>query len=108
MATTSSRFRLRSYNRVPIQGTAFFLNEETRGRGFVWNLSPKGCRVDAEKEVPAGTELTITLHLDKADESIQVHSAVVAWSRGQELGLRIDQIDNPEAIRLKRYLRRAR
>lgn len=108
MSTTPTRFRLRSYSRVPIQGTAFFLNEETRGRGFVWNLSPKGCRVDAEKKVPEGTELTITLHLDKAEESIQVHSAVVAWSRGQEFGLRINEIDKPEAMRLKRYLRGAR
>jgi len=104
---TPQRFRLRTYRRVPIQGTAFFLNEDTRGRGVVWNLSPTGCRVDAEKTVPAGTELTITLHLDKADESIYVHSAVVAWSRGQEFGLCIDVIDTPEALRLKRYLRRA-
>ncbi|WHZ16629.1 MAG: hypothetical protein OJF52_003479 [Nitrospira sp.] len=107
MATTQ-RFRLRTYSRVPIRGTAFFLNEDTHGRGFVWNLSPKGCRVDAEKAVPAGTELSIMLHLDKADESIEVHSAVVAWSRGQEFGLRINEIEKPQAIRLKRYLRRAR
>ncbi|QOJ37082.1 MAG: PilZ domain-containing protein [Nitrospira sp.] len=104
---TPQRVRLRTYRRVPIQGTAFFLNEDTRSRGVVWNLSPTGCRIDAEKTVPAGTELTIILHLDKADESIHVHSAVVAWSRGQEVGLRIDAIDTPEAVRLKRYLRHA-
>lgn len=107
MATTH-RFRLRTYVRVPIHGTAFFLNEQTRGRGFVWNLSPQGCRVDAEKAVPVGTALTITLHLDQADEHIHVHRAVVAWSRGQECGLRITDIDAPQARLLKRYLRRTR
>lgn len=107
MATTQ-RFRLRTYGRVPIHGTAFFLNEQTRGRGLVWNLSPQGCRVDAEKAVPVGTELTITLHLDQADEHIHVHRAVVAWSRGKECGLRITDIDAPQARLLKRYLRGTR
>lgn len=105
---TPPRIRLRTYGRVPIQGTAFFLNAETRGRGFVWNLSPQGCRVDAEKEVPVGTELTITLHLDQADEHIHVHRAVVAWNCGHECGLRITDIDAPQARLLKRYLRRTR
>ncbi len=105
---TPQRFRLRTYHRVPIHGTAFFLNAETRGRGFVWNLSPTGCRVDAEKTVPAGTELTIMLHLDQAEERIHVHRAVVAWSRGHECGLRITDIDAPQARLLKRYLRRTR
>ena len=105
---TPLHFRPRTSRRVPIHGTAFFLNDDTRGRGFVWNLSPKGCRVDAEKNVPAGTELTLMLHLDKAEERIHVHRAVVAWSRGQELGLHIHDIEPPEVRRLKRYLRRAR
>lgn len=105
---TPPHFRPRLSRRVPIHGTAFFLNDDTRGRGFVWNLSPKGCRVDAEKTVPAGTELTITLHLDKAEDKIHVHRAVVAWSRGQELGLQIRDIELPEERRLSRYLRRAR
>jgi len=105
---TPPHFRPRTARRVPIRGTAIFLNDDTRGRGFVWNLSPKGCRVDAEKHVPAGTELMITLHLEKADEKIHVHRAVVAWSCGQEFGLRIHDIEPPEARRLKRYLGRAR
>lgn len=105
---TPPHFRPRTARRVPIRGTAFFLNDDTRGRGFVWNLSLKGCRVDAEKHVPAGTELMITLHLEKADEKIHVHRAVVAWSCGQEFGLRIHDIEPPEARRLKRYLGRAR
>lgn len=105
---TPQCFRLRTYGRVPVRGTAFFLNEQTRGRGFVWNLSPQGCRVDAEKAVPVGTELTITLHLDQADDHIHVHRAVVAWSRGQECGLRIIDIYAPQARLLKRYLRRTR
>jgi len=106
--TTPPRVRPRTACRVPIHGTAFFLNAETRGRGFVWNLSPTGCRVDAEKHVPAGTALTITLYLDNADERIHVNRAVVAWSRRHECGLRITDIDAPQARRLKRYLRRTR
>lgn len=105
--STTRGFRLRTYRRLPIQGTVFFLTERTHGRGFVWNLSPKGCRIDAEKNVPAGTELTFTLHLDKADERIHVHRATVAWSRGQEFGLRIHDIEQSDELRLKRYLRRA-
>jgi len=48
------------------------------------------------------------LHLDKAEDKIHVHRAVVAWSRGQELGLQIRDIELPEERRLSRYLRRAR
>lgn len=106
--TTPPRVRLRTARRVPIQGTTFFLNAETRGRGFVWNLSPTGCRVDAEKHVPAGTALTITLYLDHAEERIHVHRAVVAWSRGHECGLRLTDIEAPQARRLTHSLRRMR
>ncbi len=105
---TPSRVRPRAVRRVPIHGTAFFLNAEIHGRGFVWNLSPTGCRVDAEKNVPAGTTLTITLYLDNADERIHVHRAMVAWSRGHECGLRLTDIDESQARRPKHSLRRTR
>ncbi len=81
--STTPRFPPRTTRRVSIHGTAFFLNDELRGRGFVWNLSPTGCLVDAEKHVPVGAGLTITLHLSHADASIHVHRGVVAWSRGR-------------------------
>lgn len=92
---TPRRFRLRTYRRVPIHGTMFFLSEQIHGRGFVWNHSPNGCRIDAKKKVPAGTELTLPLHLDRPDERIYVDRAVVARSRGHELGLTIHTIENP-------------
>ncbi|MDI3467924.1 MAG: hypothetical protein OJF50_006745 [Nitrospira sp.] len=104
---TPKRFRIRTYRRASLQGTVFFLNDELKARGFIWNLSPNGCRVDAEREVPAGTEVSMLLNLPAGGPEIEVHSAVVAWSRGHELGFRIDEIQPLQANRLKRYLREA-
>jgi hypothetical protein len=51
-----TRFHMRTYRRILLQGTVIFLNEELKARGFIWNLSLDGCRVDAETSVPADTE----------------------------------------------------
>lgn len=102
---TPQRFHIRTYRRASLQGTVVFLNEELQARGFIWNLSPNGCRVDAERAVPPGTEGSMLLNLPQGGPGIEIHRAVVAWSRGHELGFRIDEIQPLQANRLKRYLR---
>jgi hypothetical protein len=102
---SSQRFHIRTYRRVPLQATVYFLNEQFRARGFVWNLSLDGCRVDTDKEVLPGTEVSLMLNLPEAGEPIEVDSAVVAWSRGHELGFRWDAMRSLHAARLKAYLR---
>jgi hypothetical protein len=100
----SARFVIRTYRRIPLNSTAFFLNEHFKAHGFVWNLSPDGCRLDAERDVPEGTEVSLLLHLPEAGEPIEIDRAVVAWSRGQEIGFRWDTIRRSQAARLSAYL----
>jgi hypothetical protein len=99
------RFQIRTYRRIPLQATAFFVNEQVRARGFVWNLSLDGCRIDAEKDVQEGTEVSLMLYLPEGVEPVEVESAVVAWSRGHELGFRWQHIGTLDAARLSAYLR---
>jgi hypothetical protein len=99
------RFTIRTYRRVPLQARAYFLNEQLRARGFVWNVSLAGCRVDAEKDVAVGTEVSLMLNLPEAGEPIEVDRAVVAWSHGHALGFQWDEIRRGHAARLRAYLR---
>jgi hypothetical protein len=90
---SSQRFHIRTYRRIPLQATVYFHNEQFSALGFVWNLSHDGCRVDAEREVLPGTEVSLMLNLPEAGELIEVESAVVAWSRGHvwvSAGIRCD------------------
>lgn len=101
-----TQFVLRTHQRVPIATSVSFANHAIKGNGHVWNLSRTGCRVDGNVSVLTGTRLTLMVLLPGKDAFIVIRQARVVWSRGQEFGLRLVQLDSHEACRLEAYVRK--
>ena len=70
-------FHIRTYRRLPVQGSVHFLNE-LRGTGHVWNLSFSGCRIDADPDLEPGTAVSLSLRLPELDEELTIDSAAIA------------------------------
>ncbi len=101
----ATQFGIRTHHRVPVATSVYFSNEAVDGTGHLWNLSLTGCRVDGSVSVRTGTRLTLLVLLPGEPAFIVIREARVAWSRGQEFGLRLVSIHAPEAARLDTFVR---
>jgi hypothetical protein len=103
-ARLQQRFHLREYRRFPIQCIAYFTTDTGTGTGAIWNCSRGGVRLDSETPLAYGTLLKLFLMLPEMSHGIVVKEALVCWSRGQEVGLAIRDIDPQEALRLQEFI----
>lgn len=99
-----SAFHVRSHHRVPVQCPVYFSNTEVHGTGTLWNLSLDGCRVDGNMRLPVGAQFELLILLPGRRASIVVRSAQVAWTRGQEFGLRLLTVPPGDQRRLQQFV----
>ena len=95
-------FKLRTYHRVMICGTAYYLSEDFIGKGTVWDISSGGWRIQGDHQVRVGMKLTLRMELSEAKAPLQVDEAVVQWVSGRDFGIQIKRIRHLAAIRLER------
>ena len=57
--TMAKHFKLRTYQRVPLCGTGFYLSEDFLGKGTVWDISSGGWRIKGDHQVQTGMLLDI-------------------------------------------------
>ena len=102
---TRQNFHLRTFRRVSVQGDVEFLNEALHGTGRIWNVSVSGCRVDGSRDLKRGIALSLVLRFPHDKQALVVDTAVVAWTRGREVGLRFEDIAASHAARLQHIIR---
>lgn len=102
MAT--STFHVRAHHRLLVQCTVYFSNADLHGAGMLWNLSIDGCRVDGSVLPLIGTQFELLIMLPGRRASIVVQAAQVAWTRGQEFGLRLLTLHPVDQHRLERFV----
>ena len=99
-----SIFQVRTCHRLPVQCTVYYSNDEVHGSGNLWNLSLDGCRIDGNVAVRSGMQFELLVMLPGKRSAIIVQTAEVAWTRGQEFGLRLQTLRPEEATRLHTYI----
>ncbi len=90
----------RSAARIEVRYRAIFSGIRVDGEGLVTDLSTDGARLTSARPIAVGTAVWLHVCLPVANPSlltyqhvvIEIESAVVHWSNGQDTGLRFAQI----------------
>ena len=97
-------FSIRLFRRFPVQCVVSYSAGPFTGVGTVWNLSRSGWRLSGDLPMRLGESLSLTVTLPN-EQRIDVHNAVVRWSRGQEFGVETVETPKHTAARLVHYVR---
>ena len=89
MPNPTSKFVIRTYHRIPVRCTLYYMGGEFLGKGTVMNLSRNGFRVLGDHQVVPGTELIVRLTLPDKDEPVEIQRVVVRWVRGLLFGAKV-------------------
>ena len=71
------------------------------GEGNLIDLSLRGCRVESQTDVGAGTLLQVRINTSEEEPPLQIQEAVVRWSRHREFGLEFVTLAAEEWARLQ-------
>lgn len=97
-------FKLRTYQRVSLCGTGYYLSEDFLGKGTVWDISSGGWRIQGDHQVQVGMLLTLRLHLQGPKPPLEVDQAIVQWVSGRDFGVQIKRIAYASAKKLERLI----
>ncbi|MFI5223788.1 MAG: PilZ domain-containing protein [Nitrospirales bacterium] len=97
-------FSIRLFRRFPVHCVVSYSAGPFTGVGTVWNLSRSGWRLSGDLPMRPGESLSLTVTLPN-EQRIDVHNAVVRWSRGQEFGVETVETPKHTAARLVHYVR---
>lgn len=98
------QFRLRTYQRVTLCGTGYYLSEDFLGKGTVWDISWGGWRIQGDHQVRVGMPLTLRMEIPGAKLPLEVEQAVVQWVSGRDFGVQIKKIRHASAKKLERII----
>jgi hypothetical protein len=89
---TSTILDRREAQRVSLHSRVLYRNDEdtsqSAGKGWLQNLSKKGCHITGSLQVVAGSTVTISLDLDDGKAPLCLPGATVCWSDGLSFGVR--------------------
>ncbi len=97
-------FKLRTYQRIMLCGTSYYLSEDFLGKGTVWDISSGGWRIQGDHQVKLGMKLTLRLEFLEEKTPLEVEEAVVQWVSGKDFGIQIRKIRQSAAKRLERLI----
>lgn len=95
---------MRTCRRVSIQCPIYYSNGQLVGAGTAWNLSVTGWRVTGNYPLELGATVSLLAVLPDSSEGVVVDQAIVRWSRGQEFGLEIQQIQAEYESHLRKFV----
>ena len=94
-------FKLRTYQRVTLCGSGYYLSDDFLGKGTVWDLSAGGWRIEGDHHVRVGMVLTLRLDLPDKHFLLEVEQAIVQWVSGRDFGVQIKKICTTSLKRLE-------
>ena len=97
-------FKLRTYQRIMLCGTSYYLSEDFLGKGTVWDISSGGWRIQGDHQVKLGMKLTLRMEFLEEKTPLEVEEAVVQWVSGKDFGIQIRKIRHSAAKRLERLI----
>ena len=97
-------YRVREYQRLPVQGSMYFSTDESIGTGLICNVSLGGWAVRSNTPVKSGASVTLFATLPDHKQVILVDQAKVCWTTCHEFGLAIRKIAPQDAERLKDFI----
>lgn len=97
-------FKLRTYQRIMLCGTSYYLSEDFLGKGTVWDISSGGWRIQGDHQVKLGMKLTLRMEFLEEKTPLEVEEAVVQWVSGKDFGIQIRKIRQSAAKRLERLI----
>jgi PilZ domain len=106
-----NKFVIRTYHRIPVRCTLYYMGGEFLGKGTVMNLSRNGFRVLGDHQVVPGTELIARVSFPDSDEPVEIQRVVVRWVRGLLFGAKVvamgpdseDRVETFLSARLRAY-----
>ncbi|MCE3222870.1 MAG: hypothetical protein K0S58_1050 [Nitrospira sp.] len=99
-------FKLRSYQRILLCGTCYYLSDDFLGRGTVWDFSSGGWRIQGDHQVQVGMPLILRMDLSDEKSPLEIEQAVVQWVSGRDFGVQIRKMRRTSAKKLERLLGR--
>lgn len=97
-------FKFRTYQRIMLCGTSYYLSENFLGKGTVWDISSSGWRIQGDHQVTLGMKLTLRMEFLEEKAPLEVEEAVVQWVSGKDFGIQIRKIRQSAAKRLERLI----
>ena len=97
-------FKLRTYQRIMMCGTSYYLSEDFLGKGTFWDISSGGWRIQGDHQVKLGMKLTLRMEFLEEKAPLEVEEAVVQWVSGKDFGIQIRKIRQSAAKRLERLI----
>ena len=86
-------FKLRTYQRVTLCSTGYYLSEYFLGKGTIWDLSSGGWRIQGDHQVQVGMPLTLRMDLPGENLPLEVEQAIVQWVSGRDFGVQIKKLE---------------
>ncbi len=98
--------------RIPVQLPVVFSADRIAGEGTATNFSTHGFRITTAQHVPAGTHLWVHVSVQVRSHALltyyhspmEIDSAVVRWSKGQDIGLEIVSMNATHEERLRQLV----
>ena len=97
-------FNLRTYQRVTLCGTGYYLSEDFLGKGTIWDMSTGGWRIQGDHQALVGMPLTLRMDLPGEKLPLEVEQATVQWVSGRDFGVQIRKIRHVSAKKLERLI----
>ena len=101
---SASRFVIRTYHRIPVRCSIYYMGGEFLGKGTVMNMSRNGFRVLGDHQVVPGMELAVRLSLSDKDEPVEMQRVVIRWVRGLLFGAKVVMVKPDDQDRIGIFL----
>ncbi len=102
----SKHFTLRTYQRVMLRSSSYYLSEDFLGKGTVRDISAGGWRIQGDHQVRLGMRLTLRMEYPEDTLPLEIDEAVVQWVSGKDFGVRITKVRSSATRRLARLVNR--
>jgi len=100
----------RKHPRIQVQwrisffvGPSSLKEDRFSGAGTASDLSVRGCKVLGDTRVYLGMLMELRLYMPDDLMPMEVHQAMVRWTKGREFGLQFLRIEPKEEERLRRF-----
>jgi hypothetical protein len=87
-----------------VQWPLLYANKELVGQGTLTKISHRGCEVTGTMPVASGMVLQLWISPGHREDALYVREARVLWSRANEFGLELRQVDAADHEWLMRRL----
>ena len=92
--------------RFAIQCPFYYLDGHSLGSGTVRDISKKGWRAEGNCSIETGIDLSLSILLPGLTVPLKVEHAIVQWTRNQEFGLQVVEMQLVEWDRFERFVSR--